>query len=165
MEKLGLEIPEFRLHRGVLIKTTRKPAGQVEVGHGQLWWQAAHPLTFLLSQVSVSGADQLGYPFSFLKKVTVTSGGRKTECCEEPFVATVPRPSQEGGAGKEGGVVIEVEFHAHYGEPPITLPVNVDQALEMVDISFNPFLGQWDIKRDDGGEGGEGVEGGQGEEN
>jgi NAD-dependent SIR2 family protein deacetylase len=145
MEKLGLEIPEFRLHRGVVIKMTSKPAGQVEV--------------------SVSGADQLGYPFSFLKKVTVTSGGRKTECCEEPFVASVPRPSQEGGAGKEGCVVIEVEFHAHYGEPPITLPVNVDQALEMVDISFNPFLGQWDIERGNGGEGGEGVEGGQGEEN
>ena len=74
----------------------------------------------------MGGADQLGYPFSFLKEVTVTSGGRKTVCREEPFVATVPHPCQEGGAKKEGGVVIEVVFHAHYGEPPITLPVNVD---------------------------------------
>ena len=67
----------------------------------------------------MAGADHLGYPFSFLKEVTVASAGRKTACREEPFVATVPYPSQ-------GGVVIEVVFHAHYGEPPMTLPVNVD---------------------------------------
>ena len=31
MEKLGLEIPEFRLHRIVVISTAVKPADQVEV--------------------------------------------------------------------------------------------------------------------------------------
>ena len=74
----------------------------------------------------MSGADHLGYPFSFLKEVTVASAGRKTACREEPFIATVPYPSQGGGAKKEGGVVIEVAFRAHYGEPLMTLPVNVD---------------------------------------
>ena len=74
----------------------------------------------------MSGADELGYPFSFLKEVTVVSGEKKTVCVKEPFVATVPHPSQVGGAKKEGGVCIEVVFHAHYGEPPMTLPVNVD---------------------------------------
>ena len=79
-----------------------------------------------LSQVTVSGADKLGYPFSFLRKVTMTSGGTKIECRKEPFTATVPHPSREGGARKAVGVAIEVVFHAHYGEPPLTLPVNLD---------------------------------------
>lgn len=125
MEKLGLEIPEFRLHRRVVIRTAGKPAGQVEVSHGRLV-AGSSSSDLPSSQVSVSGADQLGYPFSFLKKVTVASGGRKIECCVEPFMATVPLPNWEGGAKKEEGVAIEVVFHAHYGEPPITLPVNVD---------------------------------------
>lgn len=77
-------------------------------------------------QVGVAGADQFGYPFSFVKEVVVTGVEKKVLCREEPFVATVPCPSQEGGASKEGGVVIEVVFHGHYGEPPMTLPVSVD---------------------------------------
>ena len=74
----------------------------------------------------MSGADELGYPFSFLKEVAVVSGEKKTVCVKEPFVATVPHPSEGGGAKKEADVCIEVVFHAHYGEPPMTLPVNVE---------------------------------------
>ena len=75
-----------------------------------------------LCQVSVTGADHLGYPFSFVKEVTVVSSdGRKTVCREEPFVTTVP---YQGGG--EGGVAIEVMFHGHYGEPMMSLPVNID---------------------------------------
>ena len=74
----------------------------------------------------MSGADNLGYPFSFLKGVVVTSAGERVSCGKEPFVATVPLPKKGGGAGKEGGVVVQVGFHAHYGEPALTLPVNLD---------------------------------------
>ena len=99
-------------------------------------------------QVKVSGADQRGCPFSFVKEVTVSGGGRKVVCGEEPFVATVPCPSEEGGARASGGVAIEVVFHSHYGEPPLTLPVSPDQPLEMIHISFDPFTGQWSVQRD-----------------
>ena len=77
-------------------------------------------------QVGVAGADQFGYPFSFVKEVVVRGVEKKVQCREEPFVATVPRPSGEGGAMKEGGVTIEVVFHGHYGEPALTLPVSID---------------------------------------
>ena len=77
-------------------------------------------------QVGVSGADQFGYPFSFVKEVVVRGVEKKVQCREEPFVATVPRPSGEGGAMKEGSVTIEVVFHGHYGEPALTLPVSID---------------------------------------
>ena len=91
----------------------------------------------------MAGADDLGYPFSFVKEVTVSGGGEKIKCWEEPFKATV-------GVAKEGGsVAIEVVFHGHYGEPVLSLPVRVDQSLEMVSISFNPFLAQWTVQRGD----------------
>ena len=70
-------------------------------------------------------------------------GGEKIRCREEPFKATV------GVAKEGGGVAIEVVFHGHYGEPALSLPVRVDQSLEMVTISFNPFLAQWTVQQDE----------------
>ena len=71
-------------------------------------------------------------------------GGEKVWCTEEPFTTPV-------SVGKEGGgVAIEAVFHAHYGEPALSLPVRVDKSREVVSISFNPFLRQWGVQR--GGE-------------
>ena len=89
----------------------------------------------------MSGADHLGYPFSFVKEVAVSGGGKKMECREEPFKARV---------GVAGGVAIDVMFHGHYGEPPLSLPVRVGQSLEMVSLSFNPLTSQWEVLRDEG---------------
>lgn len=126
MKKLGLEIPEFRLRRSLVITTAMKSAGHVEVSvrwsvcstSCSVWWSGV--------QVGVAGADQFGYPFSFVKEVSVTGMERKVTCRQEPFMATVPCPSGKDGAGKKGGVAIEVVFHGHYGEPVMTLPVSVD---------------------------------------
>ena len=63
------------------------------------------------------------------------------ECREEPFKARV---------GVAGGVAIDVMFHGHYGEPPLSLPVRVGQSLEMVSLSFNPLTSQWEVLRDEG---------------
>ena len=79
----------------------------------------------------------------------MSSGDKKIVCDEEPFVTSVPYPSSVGGAREKVGVVIEVLFHAHYGEPPLSVPVNVDQSLEMINISFNPFIRQWSVHRDE----------------
>ena len=95
----------------------------------------------------MTGADQRGYPFSFVKEVAVSGGGRKVVCGVEPFEATVPCPSPGGGARAEGCVVIEVLFHAHYGEPPLSLPVCVDQPLEMINISFDHLTRLWSVER------------------
>ena len=103
------------------------------------------PHSFLF-QVSVAGGDQLGNPFSFVKEVTVSGGGKKVRCCKEPFEATV------GVAKEGGGVAIEVVFHGHYGEPPLSLSVRDDLFQEMVHISFDPFLQQWTVKRGEGEE-------------
>ena len=72
----------------------------------------------------------------------MSGGGKKVTCSEEPFKATV------GVAGDGGGVAIEVVFHAHYGEPALTLPVRVGQSQEMVSLSFDPLLGHWDVLRE-----------------
>ena len=140
MEKLGLEIPQFQLHRSLFIKTRSPTSSEVEVGGVACGCGLPHSFLF---QVSVAGADHLGNPFSFVKEVTVSGGGKKVRCCEEPFEATV------GVAKEGGGVAIEVVFHGHYGEPPLSLSVRDDLFLELVDISFDPFLQQWAVKRDE----------------
>ena len=49
----------------------------------------------------------------------MTSEGTTVTCSKEPFVTTVPV--------KEGeGVVVEVGFHARYGEPPLKLSLRLD---------------------------------------
>ena len=72
----------------------------------------------------------------------MSGGEKKVTCSEEPFKATV------GVAGNGGGVAVEVMFHAHYGEPVLTLPVRVGQSQEMVSLSFDPLLGHWDVLRE-----------------
>ena len=157
MERLGLEIPQFKLKRSLVIRTAvKRPSNVVEVRPTNHFSLSSHshslspsrPLSPsfspppLFSQVSVAGTDNLGHPFSFVKEVTVSGGEKKVTCSEEPFKATV------GVAGNGGGVAVEVMFHAHYGEPVLTLPVRVGQSQEMVSLSFDPLLGHWDVLRE-----------------
>ncbi|XP_064404498.1 NAD-dependent protein deacylase sirtuin-6-like isoform X2 [Halichondria panicea] len=61
MSKLGLDIPEFRLKRCVVIKANHK------------------------HEVCVEGRDQEDHPFSFLKSVTFSGAGPDIRCDQEPY--------------------------------------------------------------------------------
>lgn len=65
----------------------------------------------------VEGRDPEDYPFSFIKVVSLTpKSGSASLCRQEPFQFKIE---------KVGEMSIDVEFHAHYGEPTLTLPLKV----------------------------------------
>lgn len=126
MQKLGLEIPEFRLRRKVIM--------------------SAEPVTDRQTKVAVQGADAEGYPFSFLKEIQIQWSGKSFPLTKEPFELVVECGAEE----KEMGVT--VVFHAHYGEPPVKEPLRITGGrVERVVLSleFNPFTLQWGVTRSD----------------
>ena len=72
-------------------------------------------------QVVVEGRDLEGLPFAFLKSVEFKAGGRPVGKVVfnpgTPFQCLLP--------DRTSRVVVTLEFQAHYGEPPLDIPVTV----------------------------------------
>lgn len=87
----------------------------------QLWNEDIHCFALLICQVVVEGKDAEGLPFAFLKSVQFKVGGQ-----------VVQQVNFSGGkslqcllSDKPKTVVVMLEFHSHYGEPPLDIPVDI----------------------------------------
>ena len=69
----------------------------------------------------MEGKDVEGLPFAFLKSVEFKAGGQSvakvTFSQATPFQCLLP--------DKTRMVVVTLEFQAHYGEPPLDIPVGI----------------------------------------
>ena len=72
-------------------------------------------------QVLVEDKDAEGLPFAFLKSVEFRVGGR--EVGKVNFGEGKPFQCQLGDEAKK--VVVRLGFHAHYGEPPLDIPIDI----------------------------------------
>ena len=93
---------------------------------GQLWNEGIHWFLYflLICQVVVEGKDAEGLPFAFLKSVQFKVGGQ-----------VVGKVNFSGGKSlqcllpeKTKTVLVTLEFHSHYGEPPLDIPVDISTA-------------------------------------
>ena len=58
----------------------------------------------------------------------------------------------ECGEREEVGIVVMVEFHSHYGEPPLDLPLTVHRGIAgdvVVSMEYNPFIQEWAVTHSD----------------
>lgn len=73
------------------------------------------------NQVVVEGRDLEGLPFAFLKSVEFKAGGQSVGKVAfnpgTPFQCLLPDKTRR--------VIVTLEFQAHYGEPPLDIPVTV----------------------------------------
>ncbi len=69
-----------------------------------------------LLQVCVEGRDQEDHPFSFLKSVSFSGADQNTTCNNEPYTVLT-------GAGS--ALKLNLVFHSHYGEPPLSFDFDV----------------------------------------
>ncbi|XP_064404500.1 NAD-dependent protein deacylase sirtuin-6-like [Halichondria panicea] len=120
MSKLGLDIPEFRLKRRIVMTAGKK---------GDKY------------EVCVEGRDQEDHPFSFLKSVTFSGAGPDIRCDQEPYTVLT-----RAGAALQ----VNIAFHSHYGEPPLMLKFDITgDGSVTVDLQYNPFTGMWAVSRSD----------------
>jgi len=125
MSKLGLEIPEFRLKRRVVVKTVTE-SGKVKV--------------------TVEGRDAEGLPFAFIKSIEFKVGGQTVE--KQTFNPRAPFQCQVPGS--PGKLVVTLGFHSHYGEPQLDIPVAANDAEMEASLEYNPFTQGWAVQRLDG---------------
>ena len=115
----------------------------------------------------MEGKDAEGLPFAFLKSVGCKVGGQamgKVNYGEKvPFQCLVP--------DNAGRVVVTLDFHAHYGEPSLDIPLSITPGsggwglhlsshtlnymfaytdTEVVaSLEYNPFTREWKVQRSD----------------
>ena len=115
----------------------------------------------------MEGKDAEGLPFAFIKSVEFKVEGQTVEKQKfnprDPFQCLVPSMPRK--------LVVTLEFHSHYGEPQLDIPItanggwspclvamliiflyynNIDAELE-ASLEYNPFIREWAIQRSDGG--------------
>jgi hypothetical protein len=123
MEKLGVPIPPFILHRRLLVKLE----SQQDDRH----------------QLTVGGVDVDGTPVTFLQSVKLEYNRRTARA--EPFVINFRGELAPGTQLK-----LELQFMGHYGEPnleiehEVTEPGN-SEALYL--LAYNPSNGEWEVAK------------------
>lgn len=135
MDKLGIPIPEFVLHRRLSVEFET-------VGDGR-------------HQLSLCGVDVDGTPVSFLQSVSVEYSRRPAR--NEPFVLNF-RCDMEPGASLK----MELEFMGHYGEPNLELTYThgggqTESALYL--LEYSPYVREWRTTKLKEVEVGDGVDG------
>ena len=72
-------------------------------------------------QVVVEGKDMEGLPFAFINAIHVKVDSKAVASLDysgqKPFQCLVPDEAKK--------VVATLEFHSHYGEPPLDIPVDI----------------------------------------
>lgn len=119
MEKLGIPIPKFVLHRKLSVEFKT-------VGDGR-------------HQLTLCGVDVDGTPVSFLQSVSLEYSRRPART--EPFVLNFRRDLELGAPLK-----LELEFMGHYGEPNLELAYTYgggELEKNMYLLEYNPYTGEW----------------------
>ncbi|CAG9327387.1 unnamed protein product [Blepharisma stoltei] len=123
MEKLGLEIPSFKLVRRLKISRGK------EVVKGNL-------KDFLYFQ----GVDSNNAPYTLFPMIQVTKGADKTELKKEPMKYFQDRLN--------GNYQIKVNFQGHYQEPPVDITLNSasisDDSYKLYVMTFDPTRKLWE---------------------
>ncbi|CAG9327388.1 unnamed protein product [Blepharisma stoltei] len=123
MEKLGLEIPSFKLVRRLKISRGR------EVVEGNL-------KDFLYFQ----GVDSNDSPYTLFPMIQVTKETDKTELKKEPMKYFQDRLN--------GNYQIKVNFQGHYEEPPVDITLDSalisDDSYKLYVMTFDPTRKLWE---------------------
>ena len=126
MQKLGLPIPEFVLHRRLAIRVEADKSGR--------------------SSVTVEGVDVDGTPVTFLKSVKLKNNRRTAQA--EPF-----RIEYRGSIDLGTQLEFELEFMGHYGEPNLDIShayLEEGDREVLYFLAYNPQTGEWKASRQSG---------------
>lgn len=133
MEKLDVPIPEFILHRRLIIDASMKNGSP---------------------QLNVSGVDEDGTPVTFLQSVKLEYNRRLLK--SEPFIFNFRGTLEEGLELK-----FELEFMGHYGEPNLEITYEYHESSEQQTLyllDYDPMTGVWSTNKQDSTEGNGDVE-------
>lgn len=120
MEKLKLEIPQFKLFRRVRITKKNEVKGA----------SREQCLEFL-------GVDCDGCPYTLFTSVLVQKGTVKKELKKSPLKFVEPQIS--------GNYKVVFNFQGHYGEPPLNLDLNTDELeLAVYCMIYDPLSKRWE---------------------
>lgn len=123
MQKLGLPIPAFVLHRKLVVEVAVKGAKGDR-----------HELV-------VSGVDVDGTPATFLKSVRLVARRRGVD--SEPFAIPLL-----GTLEAMDPLRVSLEFMGHYGEPALELDVDPVIGKTVHPLEYSPHTGEWGHKRE-----------------
>lgn len=121
MEKLGIEIPQFILHRRLVVEMETKG------GKGP--------------QLTVYGVDIDGTHVTFLRSVKLEYNRRVLR--SEPFVFNL-----RGELDLEMELKLELEFMGHYGEPNLEIVHDVRDNQTLHLLKYNPQTGEWKTSKE-----------------
>lgn len=122
MQKLQLEIPEWRLQRRFQLE--RVPTAES-------------------NNLFIRGCDANLNPYSLFTKVIVRSGAQKiAELSKEPYKATIDKSIVK--------LEIELHFQAHYNEPSYKVEVDMKELEESGNtlthlMVYNPIIQEWEF--------------------
>lgn len=123
MEKLGIPVPPFMLHRRLVIKVE----SQDESRH----------------RVTATGVDHDGTPVSFLQSVRLEGSRRVVRA--GPFVINMREELKHGAQ-----LTLELEFMGHYNEPKLELAHEYQGEQELLYLLvFDPQTGIWKVGKQD----------------
>jgi len=126
MKHLGLDIPEWRLHRRIHVGNDYQPEVQK-------------------CTIYIRGFDIDGTPVSFVKHAQVTLFGKTYNIPQEPFQLSFKLPELEN---YEVSLYFKLEFMGWYLEPPLEFghKVNLKQPSKVAyHLEYNPFRREWKI--------------------
>lgn len=138
MQKLGLEIPPFKLHRRVKVSTSVRSKQ----------FQKSNRL-----RLSVAGLEEDGTPASIFKSVKVEPAASSNNThlkgetlVAEPFEMTSLIPDKIESIELK----IKLTFFGHYAEPILKLRHNValkpgEKHSRLVDCFYDPYTRLWDV--------------------
>eukprot|EP01122_Echinamoeba_exundans_P016842 TRINITY_DN8666_c0_g1_i1.p1 TRINITY_DN8666_c0_g1~~TRINITY_DN8666_c0_g1_i1.p1 ORF type:complete len:396 (+),score=59.93 TRINITY_DN8666_c0_g1_i1:95-1282(+) len=137
MKKLDLEIPKFKLHRRISIKTSVRP-------------KSDDPKSTRWS-VTVKGIEEDGTPATIFKSVTFKYGKTTDQqpCSEEPFRVSVTQKVPDGDVSVD--LKISFEFFGHYLEPTLEIQRTVNLKSDgkvrntaILDYLYDPTTRLWE---------------------
>jgi len=128
MQKLGLEVPEWRLHRRLVLGNTYDSESKA-------------------FQVYARGIDVDGTPVSFVRSLNITGSAIKTTLQKEPFDSQ-PFPSKANYPSELLPVHVTMNFMGNYLEPPLEMDHNINTTEPygtVYHLEYNPFRREWKI--------------------
>jgi len=129
MSKLGIPIPEWRLHR------------RLRIGNKISKDKTKNTLF-------VKGVDVDEIPVSFIKSIKGEIDSKSFNMDNEPFQVSMKTSSEE----KVLQVKLKLEFMGHYMEPEVELieAVSMNKKNEKkVHLEYNPFKREWKVNHDE----------------